>query len=56
MFEFKELTPILRFSSFLSIRTNRYIVTIAGNSNLAPQEHRNKPLDENEKYITKGLL
>ena len=35
IFEFKELIPILKLSSFPSIRTSKYIVTIAGNPKLA---------------------
>ena len=34
-FEFKELIPILKLSSFPSIRTSKYIVTIAGKPKLA---------------------
>ena len=35
IFEFKELILILKFSSFPSILTNKYIVTIAGNPKFA---------------------
>ena len=35
IFEFKELIPILKLSSFPSIRTSKYIVTIAGKPKLA---------------------
>ena len=45
MFEFKELIPILRFSSFPSILTSRYIVTIAGKPRLATNCIKSSSID-----------